>query len=886
MSLKMKPLASAISFALLASATNISLSSQVWAEEAEAEQERITVTGSRLKRTDFETAKPITVITAEDIARTGQTSVAEVLRDLPFATTGSFLGTSGNSAANHSSTGLRGLSADRTLVLINGRRIAGSATVGASQVNLNLIPTAAIERIDILRDGASAVYGSDAIGGVINIIMKKDYEGVAITLQHGNPTQGGADETRYSLTFGSSSNKSRSTTVIEHLANEGLKGGERPHISARPDVEGFEDYGTAVYSEYGIWRPVTVTGETLGEDLAWGAAGFWQPGPNCPEEDISPAGDFTWCLGNIYEGKNHLRSNTTNSIYHTMEYDVTDDLTVFGNVSVLKDTIDVESTALWTSGLGGTGVLMLADNPNNPYGQDIAVFQSLNGVADRKFEFDSLSVDFVAGATYIIGDGELEWSANHSKQESDVFRDDLFLRQLQEQVTAGNYNPLIPAGGPSATEDVTSQFLHTATRTTYSQSIGTSLVWSSTLPLNINGNDIPYSTGYEYRDEEFGDVQDAQSIAGNVLGAFGGNSGGGRYYQAVFFETSIEPIDNLSIDFATRYDQYSLPDVGQLSSSLGIAYTIFDGVKVRTSYSQGFRAPSIDSLLSSEAVSFDSVVDTSRCNAAATASPDTPQEELPECVFEQQERRSSGNLELEPEESAQIAFGFVLEPIEDLEITIDYYDIEIDNQVTFIGAQTVLDLEALGQLDGFPGLSVTRDADGEIDIIRAGNVNSEGIQTSGIDLDISWSYSMENYGELNIEWLSSYLLKYNRQLSPTAPRYDLVGLVGVPEYQSVFSVNYNFGDFTTGLTHRFIDSYEGETPEQLEQEVDRGDFDAFQVVDLYFGYDTGYGQLTVGARNIADELPDPNYELGFPGYDSSLSDIIGRVVYGRYTIEF
>ncbi|MDH3589360.1 MAG: TonB-dependent receptor plug domain-containing protein, partial [Gammaproteobacteria bacterium] len=169
----------ALSASLAATATAVPA---VFAADDVAEQDTVTVTGSRIKRVDIETPLPVTTISRDDIDASGEISVAEVLRGSTFNSFGSFRQSSGSSAQSQSTVSLRGLGSQRTLVLLDGRRIAGSPTFGAgSAQNLNTIPLAAVERIEVLRDGASAVYGSDAIGGVVNVILRKDFEGVHLS---------------------------------------------------------------------------------------------------------------------------------------------------------------------------------------------------------------------------------------------------------------------------------------------------------------------------------------------------------------------------------------------------------------------------------------------------------------------------------------------------------------------------------------------------------------------------------------------------------------------------------------------------------------------------------------------------------------------------------
>ena len=153
------------------------LSTAVIAQDNEdADVEDVVVTGSRIA--EFTGAQPIVVITQEAIARSGELGIAEVLREMPINISGSFYERSGSSAGSQAQISLRGLGAGRSLVLIDGRRIPGSPKLNGASANINMLPTAAIERVEILADGASAVYGSDAIGGVVNIITKKDFDGL------------------------------------------------------------------------------------------------------------------------------------------------------------------------------------------------------------------------------------------------------------------------------------------------------------------------------------------------------------------------------------------------------------------------------------------------------------------------------------------------------------------------------------------------------------------------------------------------------------------------------------------------------------------------------------------------------------------------------------
>ena len=190
-------------------------------DEDAAELGTIEVTGSRLKQTDIETASPVTIISREQIALSGFGTVAEVLQSTPYNSFGSFRETSGyaNGQAVVNNISLRGLGSARTLVLIDGRRIASTGASGGSAQNLNQIPTSIVERVEILRDGASAIYGSDAIAGVINIITRKDFDGMELSLTSGRPIAG-AEYVRANLTGGISNSRGNMYYTIQHYGRQ------------------------------------------------------------------------------------------------------------------------------------------------------------------------------------------------------------------------------------------------------------------------------------------------------------------------------------------------------------------------------------------------------------------------------------------------------------------------------------------------------------------------------------------------------------------------------------------------------------------------------------------------------------------------------------------
>ena len=214
-------------------------------EEEAAELGKIEITGSRLSQTDIETARPVTVITREQIELSCFETVAQVLKITPYNSFGSFRETSGyaNGQAVVNNISLRGLGSARTLLLLDGRRVSGTGGSGGAAANLNQIPLALVERIDILRDGASAIYGSDAIGGVVNIITRKDFDGVNLSFTSGKPDTKGGEYIAATITGGTSNSKGNTFFTVQHYGQ---------HPSYWRDTEWSHAYNYESYSSFGF----------------------------------------------------------------------------------------------------------------------------------------------------------------------------------------------------------------------------------------------------------------------------------------------------------------------------------------------------------------------------------------------------------------------------------------------------------------------------------------------------------------------------------------------------------------------------------------------------------------------------------------------------------
>ncbi|MGD8533353.1 MAG: TonB-dependent receptor plug domain-containing protein, partial [Gammaproteobacteria bacterium] len=339
------PVRDAVRYALTAgvAASFVGAPAATLAQDDVAVQDKVTVTGSRIKRVDIEGPSPVSVISREDIDASGEISVAEVLRGSSFNTFGSFRNSSGSSAQSQNVVSLRGLGGQRTLVLLDGRRITGSPTFGAgSATNLTTIPLAAVERIEVLRDGASAIYGSDAVGGVINIILRKDYEGMHLTYGVGRPTQTGGDEDSASIVGGVSGAKGNITFGFDWQSKQIIFQGDRSFSATGLSAFGFP----GSYFAYLTTNDPRNTARAFTEDTdgdgnadsnlqpTYLSVGTF-PDPRCPENlgtsDQFPAsvqvGSF--CRYNYAGVAANEADNDTKSFFINANYDINESTTFF-----------------------------------------------------------------------------------------------------------------------------------------------------------------------------------------------------------------------------------------------------------------------------------------------------------------------------------------------------------------------------------------------------------------------------------------------------------------------------------------------------------------------------------------------------------------------------
>ncbi|MDY0022322.1 TonB-dependent receptor [Arenimonas caeni] len=861
---KTNQLSGAIRFALLAAATSTFAAAPAFAQEEEeaATLETVEVTGSRIKRADIEGALPVTVISRAQIDASGDVSVAEFLRDTTFNSTGSFRPQSGSSAQAGAEISLRGLGASRTLVLVDGRRAPKSPFTGNS-ADLNSIPLAAVERIEILSDGASAIYGSDAIGGVVNIITRKDYSGVQFTYGMGTPSYEGGETEEASLIMGISGDRG---TL---LAGVGMSSRGMVFTRERPwgTTPGASTYG----NNYRLLNGAE-TGYTTGFLPVPG--GCTDPGFYISPNNGRCVFNFNLVAADEAEIKNH-------SAFARGEFDINDNWSTYLSTTVSR----VKSFGRYAPDLGALYVPI--DSPNNPTYDPVAgtgtnsaiLYHRFAALGNRDTYIDSNVYDVMFGFQGRLFDKvDVDFGVRQSEFKYFELGRNYVIQTLAEQAIADGSYDIYNPGANSA--DVLNGMKATINR----ESTWTTREVFGLATFDVfemSGGASMMAVGFEYRDEDYKDLYDSLQEAGLTPGSAGNSAAGGRDITALYAEWVMPITSNFEVSLAARYEDYS--DYGSdLAPKIAARWQPLDNLTIRASYGQGFAAPTLDILTQKDAFSADTVFDPATCLAygdypgAAGLAGRTPAEY---CAEEgglngvQIDAYRKANPNLGSEQSDQYSIGVAWDPTDWLNITLDYYNITIEDRIAFFSSQTLVNID-IGQDPlnrPFPGApcSLTRDPlDGNaIDTIENCYFNQGEIKTDGADLKIRTNFDFGGWGnlmsQLDVGWLNS-------QTVDGGP--NSVGNLGVPEFRATLMNQWNINDFSFNWNMRHID--------------ENGRASSQTLHDLQANWSAPWnGRITIGVTNVENELPEL-IAYGSRNFNFNLYDAYGRTPYIRYTQEF
>ncbi len=883
-------------------------------EEVE-DQGSIKVVGSRIRTTDMEGVSPIQVITREELETSGHNSVQEYVRTLTLSSGNAGDDNNNSFAPGTSSLNLRGLGLNATLILVNGRRMASHGqpqNITASFVDLNSIPMAAIERIEILKDGASALYGADAVAGVMNIVLRQDYEGAEFTVGYLTDTEGDAPEQSLSAIFGGGNDKTRYTVTLNYLNREALFYRDR-EFSTTADMRRFG--GTDQRSLFG--SPPTLISFDSGTVSA---------ADNCTSV-ISALGG-TACSFNYNDFINFYPDSERFSSSLFMTHEINDGMELYMDLAFNNNrSVNIAAPAPWTSiyqdMTGNSTVSVLSpeqqatrnllsfsnllvffpsDNPYNTSGEDLGLLYRPTDFGPRTGEINNQSYRLNTGVKGFFGDSDWDYDFGLGYSRSNVLVENrnaingVALQQLflgmPDPTGSGEmlyYNPFSP----------NDQSIIDIARLTYDVR---NVSWEKSLVFNTSGTlfEMPaglvgMAAGVEYREQYYSNENDPLRNTGGLVGTGRANDTfGDRDTLSLYAELRAPLLENLELQIAARYEDYS--DFGTTTKpKVGLKWQPIPELALRASYGESFRAPSLTELFGGVVSSFPSIVDPVRCpdptGAQAGVNGNAADLTPADCGNGQTRVDNSGNALLQPEESESINLGVVWEPeyIDGLLMSFDYFSFEHENIIVQLPLATILALNDPNQVirPGGPGTPIAS-------VNRSFN-NGSVQEVSGFDFNVA--YRMEvGPGVLTLANQATYYDKFD--LSPlvldannnptTGAPIDGTGnttLGDLPQLRDNFSVGYGWGDHSLQATARYRS---GLRTSQVNSLTGTADTPSITTFDLAYTWLIGQDKkLQLGCINCTDKAPvfdaNTNEEAG---YFKSTDDPRGSIVYARYTQSF
>ncbi len=894
--------------------------------QTNAPVQRVEVTGSSIKRAQIEGALPVQTVTRQEIEKLGVTSTQELLSTLTAnSVAGGTVVAEGIGASTYglSAASLRGLGQNKTLVLVNGRRLANYATDGTA-VDINAIPLAAIDHVDVLLDGASAVYGSDAIGGVINFITRQNFRGVEGTAYTGFTKDGGGASNKASVIAGwGDFQKDRyNLTLSADVGHDSpIYGSQRSYADQAWTNDGFRDFSATASGAIQTFVPTTTpnaqgivpntlasTGKYIG-----GFPGTPLSPNNCAANGSAYDANYGGCRYNPSPVAELIPDVKRENLSGSFRFKLTDDNEFFveGFHSQQKTVTSEQPSPYSASFLApdlkfGTANVYPAIimSPTSPYypsayiaandpavlGQPITVsYRAFDG-GGRIHTDDSDLSHLVVGLRGLFKnhDYDIAWNHNSStvtESTQQGYQSQLALVQLLSNNNA--FDPFTQYQTPSLAAQIYG--------TNYVGPMLSSTLSTDSLDAKISGDmfNLPagmasYALGTSFRNENMDLVPSAAYQSGDISG-YGANvlpMNASRQSSSLYGEVDLPLLKTLESDIAVRNDRY--PQATSTNPKISFRFQPSSRILARASYGTGFREPSLPELYNPQSYG----------TTANFTDPVTG-------TSGQFNQTVGGNPNLKPEKSEQSSFGLVLDPVKNVSASIDFWKINVNNLVTTISPQLTVNQAAAGN-PAYTGL-VTRDAGGNITNIMATNINAGGLKTSGIDVDLRWLIAHSaNYGIFSTRLNGTYLTKFDEQLPDGTIQHSIAatedsngatlnavyngGIIFRWRHQLSFDWKYHAYDLT--LTQNYQSGYQDNSRADCSicTSADAVHVGSFSTWDMQAAY-SGVKNLTVraGLKNMFDRNPPAvisGYQYFQTGYDPSYYDPHGMFGYMSATYKF
>jgi iron complex outermembrane receptor protein len=806
----------------------------VFAQTAPAPKtEKIEVTGSNIKRIEAESSAPIQVITQEEIRRSGKQTVTELLRELPINAAGGLteLTGSGSFSSGAASVSLRGLGSTATLVLLNGRRIApyglADPNFGQSGVtNLNAIPVDVIERIEILKDGASAIYGSEAIAGVINIILRKDYKGgqVGANATTNNKGKYNTQTAVASIGFGDLA-KDR-YNVFANFEGYKQKSVRFVEVEDFLNRQEFRDvYGTGQLSS--AFSPfLTYITDANGAPVA-------SPGAACPTANRVPWNFNGFNLpgaggasGNVCLYDNVSRSEIVPKVERASAFargtfDISGTTQLYAEGSYVKNSVyflGFPQAVGFGSGatfnprngrLNPAPQSLAIGHPNNPFARATFVRARFDAVGPQDNEVESKTSRVVAGIKTVLGKYDFESGVMYNRNQQDTtnynsLRYDRLVQAFGFAVVPNAVgNPTLvanPAGGfynwaaPNS-GTITADSLRIDAKDKADSKF---TVWDAKLSGEIGqmaGGAAVFASGIEYRKETRTVRPDANKLIGNIFGRGVASVDGSRTVSTAFGELILPMLKNVEVQLAARYDRYS--DYGSsLTPKVAASWAPTSNLKIRGSFARGFRAPALTEITRSSTSGFFNGVDDPRRCLRPTLTIGCGIS-IPGLI-----QAFPG---VQPEKAETYSAGFVWEVNTNTNLSVDYFNIARRNEISFLSLNEILLNE--GSTNPLYANRVFRDAantnpavpndPGAILYVSTAFSNLGETRVRGVDFDIRHRISLGEYGRLTLRGVATHYTDQRSSGVAGQPLTSYSGFRNAPEWRGLMLADWEVGNWTS-----------------------------------------------------------------------------------------
>jgi iron complex outermembrane receptor protein len=875
--------------------------------------EKIEVTGSNIKRVDSEQASPVTIVRREDIEKSGATSISDVIRALPLDNNGSISDSFGiGFAAGSSGVSLRGLTVNSTLVLLNGRRMApyGLADDGQrSFVDLNSIPLDAVERVEVLKDGASAIYGSDAIAGVVNIILRRDFQGATANVSLGRSGHGDGDEYRASITAGTGS---PARDRFNAFVNLEVAGRDAIEQKGRPAYLGTNDLRPFGWQDQRPGNPNTAWGATSPllnarpvDPVTGGSPGAYVPPGGCAPgtED-----DQHFCRWSIVDWTQIQPEVSRANLLGKLTYLFSDAAEMYAEAGYFTTTTKTQSTPAGSSStwvnvrdlevVSSANVFLPVGHPDNPFNaqnRGARIRYQFADVGARRNEYETAVTRLIGGVRGALAGWDYDAGLGYVASETErVSLGYIRYSVLREMIANGTYRFGRNAGLNSAeTYARLSPRLvnETESSTTFVDARATREL------MDLAGGPMSIAVGLDLRKEKLDTPGTPYTFEGDIIGLGYSAFNGERDVTALFAEVVAPVTRTLELNAAFRSDRYS--DYGTSTTpKVGIKWTPTRTLALRGTYAEGFRAPSPAENGNSSTAGFATFLDPVRCDVT---------EDPRDCGSASTVVLTTGNRAIRPETSKSYNAGIVFEPLPSTSMSLDFWRIERRDEILGADPNAILANPA-----GYPGAQIVRDEPdseypglpGRVLAISAPYQNGPQTTTSGFDVDIAHRFALGDAGRLTANLIATYVRSFRRIL-PDGTTSEYIGThgptslssnAGTPRVRGTLRFSWERGPATVSTLANYVSGMRGIESAGGEC-LNPGNYSdpaacriaSFTTWDLTGSYKVTPKLEMYGAvRNLFDRLPpyDPQ-TYGAVNYNTTfhLAGAVGRSfsVGARYT---